>query len=384
MKKTTNYILITVFTFVLVIAIVSFGYADQMNKTVDKADNNRAMSTFFANSGLGPEAQYSVNNIIRFGRYEQDNIAENGYEDIEWIILDVKEDKALLISKNVLDCRQYDEDSWLHPDWEQSDLRSWLNHGFFQTAFSKEEQNAILQTDVAAEANPYANEPNQENNTKDKIFLISLSEYEKYFPNNTGVCKPSDFAQRYGSCTDVSSGTENASWWLRTTGTTFNVAVSITGTGFPAALGRLKNVDGGVRPAMWISLDKQEGSDIVEKETTGSGGNKTEQSVVPNLPEIQVDRIRLVSGQRDLTPEHAWPTIHVGESLTIHAEIYANTASKLDVNWAVYDFSGETIQYVVNEDNSITITCIGTEIKNVELEAFCYGKRQSIMLYPRA
>ena len=122
----------------------------------------------------------------------------------------------------------------------------------------------------------------------------------------------------------------------------------------------------------------------MENETTVSSGNKTEQSAIPDQPEIQVDRIRLVSGQRDLTPEYAWPTIHVGESLTIRAEIYANTASILDVNWSVYDFSGETIQYVVNEDDSITITCIGTEIKNVELEASCCGIRQSIVLYPRA
>ena len=380
----SNNLLIITFTIVLVITIVSFGYADQNNKTIDKADNNGTRSTYFVNSGLGSEAEYSINDTIRFGRYEQDNIADNGYENIDWIILEVKEGKALLISKNVLDCRQYDEDSWLHPDWEQSDLRSWLNHGFFQTAFSKEEQKAILQTDVPAEANPYAIEPNRENNTEDRIFLISFLEYEKYFPNNTGACKPSNFAQRYGSCTDVSSGTENASWWLRTTGITFNDAVSVKGTGFAAVLGRLKYVDGGVRPAMWISLDKLEGSDIMENETTVSSGNKTEQSAIPDQPEIQVDRIRLVSGQRDLTPEYAWPTIHVGESLTIRAEIYANTASTLDVNWSVYDFSGETIQYVVNEDDSITITCIGTEIKNVELEASCCGIRQSIVLYPRA
>ena len=41
----------------------------------------------------------SVGDIITFGHYEQDNNLDNGAEPIEWIVLDVQDGKALLLSK---------------------------------------------------------------------------------------------------------------------------------------------------------------------------------------------------------------------------------------------------------------------------------------------
>ena len=48
-----------------------------------------------------------VGSYINFGAYEQDNNTSNGKEDVEWLVLEVKDGKALVISKYALDCKQY-------------------------------------------------------------------------------------------------------------------------------------------------------------------------------------------------------------------------------------------------------------------------------------
>ena len=57
----------------------------------------------------GPEASSTVRigDIVTFGRYEQDNNLDNGPEEIDWIVLDIQGDKALLLSKYGLDAKQY-------------------------------------------------------------------------------------------------------------------------------------------------------------------------------------------------------------------------------------------------------------------------------------
>ena len=44
---------------------------------------------------------------IKFGEYEQDNNLTNGKEDIEWLVLEVKDGKALVVSKYLLDCKPF-------------------------------------------------------------------------------------------------------------------------------------------------------------------------------------------------------------------------------------------------------------------------------------
>ena len=50
---------------------------------------------------------YTVGSIVRFGDYEQDNDEGNGEEPIEWIVLDVDGDRALLLSRYALDAQPY-------------------------------------------------------------------------------------------------------------------------------------------------------------------------------------------------------------------------------------------------------------------------------------
>ena len=83
--------------------------------------------------------------IIKFGNYPQDS--NGSISPIEWLVLDVKENESLLISRYGLDCRQYNRE-WVGITWEDSNLRTWLNNGFIKTAFSENEIKKIKDSEL--------------------------------------------------------------------------------------------------------------------------------------------------------------------------------------------------------------------------------------------
>ena len=85
--------------------------------------------------------------MIPFGHYEQDNNPGNGPEPIEWLVLDIQDGKALLLSKYGLEAKAYNT-KFVDITWENCTLRTWLNGEFLAKAFSAEEQSAILLTEV--------------------------------------------------------------------------------------------------------------------------------------------------------------------------------------------------------------------------------------------
>ena len=53
------------------------------------------------------QQEFAVGSSVYFGSYEQDNDTEDGAEPIEWLVLAVDNDKALLLSRYALDCQPY-------------------------------------------------------------------------------------------------------------------------------------------------------------------------------------------------------------------------------------------------------------------------------------
>jgi ABC-type antimicrobial peptide transport system permease subunit len=99
----------------------------------------------YVNSFAYKLKQSEIGDIVTFGHYEQDNNQEDGKEKIEWIVLDKKDNKALLISKYALDCQPYHKVR--EPiTWGNCTLRRWLNNAFLHTAFSAKEQSIIPTT----------------------------------------------------------------------------------------------------------------------------------------------------------------------------------------------------------------------------------------------
>ncbi len=62
---------------------------------------------------------------VKFGSYPQNNIAVK--ESIEWLVLDVNGNEALLVSRYGLDCKRYHHE-FTEITLENCDLRKWLLH----------------------------------------------------------------------------------------------------------------------------------------------------------------------------------------------------------------------------------------------------------------
>ena len=147
--------------------------------------------------------------IIKFGDYPQDSYG--GESPIEWLVLDVKNNEAFLISRYGLDCKQYNHE-FTNITWENCDLRKWLNNDFIKSAFSEQEAKRIKVSDLKNNNSSYGISGND---TKDRIFCLSVTEAEQYFTNDSDrICKPTDYALKNGA----SRRDNGCFWWLRTIG----------------------------------------------------------------------------------------------------------------------------------------------------------------------
>ena len=102
-------------------------------------------------------------------------------ENIRWVMTDIVGNRFLLVSESIIGIQEFNRiDSSL--TWKNSFLRKWLNGDFYDKAFSQEEKRLIVQTEVPNDSeNPRKWE--KYNSTKDKVFLLSREELEKYYPN---------------------------------------------------------------------------------------------------------------------------------------------------------------------------------------------------------
>ena len=192
------------------------GYRD-VNEIIKK-DGNIASAVI--------QLKFAVGNYVIFGNYPQTNDV-NDNSPIEWLVLESDGETALLISRYALDCKPYNE-RYEATTWETCTLRGWLNSEFFNKAFSTEEKQYILQSDVSADKNP-KNSTNPGNATKDNVFLLSIVEANKYFKSDDArKCAPTDYAIQQGAYTSDSykvEGRRACWWWLRSPGnSSYNAA----------------------------------------------------------------------------------------------------------------------------------------------------------------
>lgn len=204
--------------------------------------------------------KFGIGNTVLFGSYEQDNDLSNGKEEIEWLVLDSKDGKALLLSKYILDAKDaYHEKFVYDVTWETCTLRSWLNNQFIRDAFSSEEQKMIQLTTVNADKNPEYINTNQGNATEDKVFLLSVTEAEKYFASSSmRSCEPTAFTEAKGIKPSYWSRKDRFfHWWLRTKGRDYDKACSVWADGDINTSGEFASISLsyplGIRPALWIT-----------------------------------------------------------------------------------------------------------------------------------
>ena len=223
---------------------------------------------FVVKSAIKPKIH--AGDYVAFGRYEQDNDLSNGAEPIEWLVLDVQDGKALLISRYGLDAKPYNEEE-VGVTWETCTLRGWLNGAFMDAAFTYDEKNAILLTDVDnSDSQGYSGwNTTGGNDTQDQIFLLSYAEANRYFDvtwenrdNTRSRAAPTAYAvaQGAGIFTFLNAKTADGDapgwWWLRSPGRNqnYNYATLVYDDG-SLTYSKVNDYIPSVRPAMWVNLD---------------------------------------------------------------------------------------------------------------------------------
>ena len=194
-----------------------------------------------------------VGNFIFFGQYEQDGDLTNGAEAIEWQVLMVEEDRALVISRYGLDAKPYYE-KLTSVTWETSTLRAWLNGEFYNSAFSSDEKGRIRQVTLKNPDNP-SDGTKGGNDTTDRIFLLSIEEAEQYFADDEArKCRSTMYAIKNGAYLSKSDG-GTTWWWLRSPGRIDDYAARVFTAGNVNSHGStVDNTSGSARPAFWLNL----------------------------------------------------------------------------------------------------------------------------------
>lgn len=223
-------------------AFNSLNYKDSRSKAKEALFNKQISRLYSANVG----------ETVYLGAYEQDNNQSNGREEIEWFILTKKDDKALVVSRYVLDCKSYN-DKYNDITWKSSSIRKWLNESFYIKAFGPQYENIIADTEI------YENSTDKSGTTVDSVFLLSENEVTNYLKNDEmrkGI--PTDYALANGVnvCYEFSSENEPTSWWwLRSYKNDDNYIAAVNADSSLFYLGDCVGyINGGVRPAMWINM----------------------------------------------------------------------------------------------------------------------------------
>lgn len=133
---------------------------------------------------------------------------------IEWIVLKEDDFSALVVSKNVLFTRIFDPNS---NDWNNSEIRAYLNGDFFRQAFTDEDRKSVVNAFV--------------DGRKTDIFLLSKSEAESYM-----------------SRSELNTGSY---WWLRSYYNHYGLSGwGVDNNGNLVTLGGYNTY--GIRPAMYV------------------------------------------------------------------------------------------------------------------------------------
>jgi len=156
----------------------------------------------------------------------------------KWCVLSVVDNKALLLSEDILENRAY-HSAQTDITWENSTVRAYLNGDFYKQ-FSSKERAVITSSNVINSDNSQHGTIGG-NSTFDNILLLSLSEVNQFFGNNA------DRASK-------NSG-QPGWWWLRSPGGRGVYAAIVDKDGKISDGGNMvDNASGGIRPALWIKL----------------------------------------------------------------------------------------------------------------------------------
>ncbi len=196
----------------------------------------------------------SAGSTVKFGYYEQDGDESNGEEEIEWTVLAVDGDKALIVSIYALDCKPFNDTYEKDITWENCSLRTWLNDTFYKAAFGEKHQEMIRESTVTTEVVLLSEDDKSGGTeTKDKVFLLSATEVNEYFnSDDERICQGTKYCFANGAY-KIPFGDDYCNWWLRSPGYNQYTAAIVEIRGYVSDTS-VNSEKPAVRPAMWIKL----------------------------------------------------------------------------------------------------------------------------------
>lgn len=136
-----------------------------------------------------------IGNLIKFGTYRYE---KNEFNEIEWKILNIENNKIFVVSKYAIDVQPYDtemiidfknRESSSKANWKDSTLRKWLNNEFLISAFSIKERECLCEITY------------KEKNIDltDRVSLLSINDINSsiYFPTNHSTeCESTPYVEQ--------------------------------------------------------------------------------------------------------------------------------------------------------------------------------------------
>jgi len=233
-------------------------------------DSKQKMKQIWPQVNMERIQSAEIGDYVTLGAYPQSSSDYD--EDIEWLVLDKKDGKLLLISKYVLDARPYNnpyQERKKNDSWESSWIREWLNSEFIDKAFDSFEQSHIEHSVVKGVKNTKKTEAE----TFDKMFLLSWAELETYFNSSEARdAEPTEYAILQD--VPVNSGWGAGCFWL-----TRGHNTVWPGGGLDAGFG--DDYRAGIRPALWLDpLDTQDAEepDLEPEQIDSSEAEESEES----------------------------------------------------------------------------------------------------------
>ena len=235
LKLKKQIALVQLIILTLAVSACASNYPSSENNTSTTAYNNYNPLVTENNY---PDISTEIGEIIRFGGND-------------WRVLDIQNNSALIISEKSLMKRDY-----IGISWENSWLRQYLNGSFYIRNFSEEEKSRIMESVIV---NDDVIGRIDDNDTVDKVFLLSVKEVVYYF-GDSGILNDSLMSDRifhiddqYNSARVLKDKDNRAVWWWLRHNSIFPAGNTEAGHIYLYG-GSICDFVGGIRPAMWIDL----------------------------------------------------------------------------------------------------------------------------------